>query len=216
MPDTSESTGGADRVGESSRPSEMTVVDRVWTIPNILSMLRLAGVPLFLWLLLGPQADVWAAIVLAVSAFTDWADGKIARALGQTSRLGMLLDPAADRLYILCTLAAFLIRGIVPWWFVAALLLRDVAVGIGLLRLRRAGYEALQVNYLGKAATFCLLYGFPLLLLAHAWTSASAVALPLGYAFTIWGGVLYIVAGVHYIRQINRIVRTADEAAGAA
>lgn len=184
-----------------------TVSERIWTVPNILSMLRLAGVPLFLWLLLGPQEDLWAAIVLGVSAVTDWADGKIARTMGQTSRLGQLLDPAADRLYILSTLIAFVIRDIVPWWFVALLFARDIVVGLALLVLRRHGYEALQVNYLGKAATFCLLYGFPLLLLAVAAESVSAVALPMAYAFTIWGAALYLIAGGHYVQQIVRIVR---------
>lgn len=188
------------------------VSERVWTIPNVLSMLRLAGVPLFLWLLLGPEADLWAAIVLAVSAATDWADGKIARRFGQTSRLGQLLDPAADRLYILSTLLAFVLRDFVPWWFVAVLLARDVVVGVALLVLRRYGYEALQVNYLGKAATFCLLYGFPMLLLANAAESVSDVALPLAYAFIIWGALLYLIAGVHYVRQISGIVRAAQPA----
>lgn len=183
------------------------VSERVWTIPNILSMLRLAGVPLFLWLLLGPEADLWAAIVLGISALTDWADGKIARMFGQTSRLGQLLDPAADRLYILSTLIAFVLRDIVPWWFVALLLARDLAVGIALLVLRRYGYEALQVNYLGKAATFCLLYGFPLLLLARAAEPVADVALPLAYAFIIWGAALYLIAGAHYIKQVVGIVR---------
>jgi len=192
---------------------QMEVTDRVWTIPNVLSILRLAGVPLFLWLLLGPKADLWAAIVLALSALTDWADGKIARKLNQTSHLGQLLDPAADRLYILSTLAAFVVRDFVPWWFVALLLARDLMVGVALLVLRREGYEALQVNYLGKAATFNLLYGFPLLLLAKAASGVAAVALPLAYAFLIWGTVLYLVAGAHYVRQIVQIVR-ADRAGG--
>src|SRR5438128_5207185 len=84
--------------------------DRVLTIPNLLSVLRLLGVPLFLWLLLGPHADGWAIVVLAASGFSDWLDGKLARLLNQTSRLGVLLDPAADRLYILATLVAFVVR----------------------------------------------------------------------------------------------------------
>lgn len=183
------------------------VSERLWTVPNVLSLLRLAGVPVFLWLLLGPQADLWATVVLAASALTDWADGKIARRFGQTSRLGQLLDPAADRLYILSTLFAFVLRGFLPWWFVVLLLGRDLAVGAALLVLRRHGYQALQVNYLGKAATFCLLYGFPLLLLARATEPLAHVALPLAYAFIIWGAALYLVAGVHYVRQIATVVR---------
>ena len=181
--------------------------DQIWTIPNLLSVLRLLGVPLFLWLLLGPHADGWAIVVLAVSAATDWADGKLARMLGQTSKLGTLLDPAADRLYILCTLIAFLIRGIVPWWLVAILLLRDAMTGSALLVLRRYGYEALQVHYLGKAATFCLLYAFPLLLLAQGDGAVAHIALPIAYAFMIWGGALYVWAGIVYVMQVFALVQ---------
>ena len=197
-------------VGERKEASVSGVpetTDRIWTIPNALSFLRLLGVPLFLWLLLGPQADGWAVIVLAVAAFTDWADGKLARLLGQTSKLGTLLDPAADRLYILSTLMAFLIRGIVPWWIVAVLVLRDVATGIALLVLRRHGYAALQVHYLGKAATFCLLYAFPLLLLAQGESLVAQISLPIAYAFMIWGGALYVWAGVVYVMQVSAIVQ---------
>ncbi len=181
--------------------------DQIWTIPNLLSFLRLLGVPLFLWLLLGPQADGWAIVVLAVSAATDWADGKLARMLGQTSKLGTLLDPAADRLYILSTLIAFLIRGIVPWWLVAILLLRDAMTGSALLVLRRYGYEALQVHYLGKAATFCLLYAFPMLLLAQGDSTVAHIALPIAYAFMIWGGALYVWAGIVYVMQVFALVQ---------
>lgn len=197
-------------VGERKEASVSGVpetTDRIWTIPNALSFLRLLGVPLFLWLLLGPQADGWAVIVLAVAAFTDWADGKLARLLGQTSKLGTLLDPAADRLSILSTLIAFLIRGIVPWWIVAVLVLRDVATGIALLVLRRHGYAALQVHYLGKAATFCLLYAFPLLLLAQGESLVAQISLPIAYAFMIWGGALYVWAGVVYVIQVSAIVQ---------
>src|SRR4051795_7398109 len=143
-----------------------TLGDRVVTLPNLLSLLRLFGVPLFLWLLLGPHADGWAVLVLALAGVTDWADGKIARALGQSSRLGALLDPAADRLYIVATLIAFVLRDVVPFWVVAVLVGREVVLGLMLLVLRRYGYPPLQVHYLGKAATFTLLYAFPLLLLA--------------------------------------------------
>jgi len=181
--------------------------DRIWTIPNLLSVLRLLGVPLFLWLLLGPHADGWAVVVLAVSAVTDWADGKLARLLGQTSKLGTLLDPAADRLYILSTLVAFLIRGIIPWWLVAILVLRDLMTGGSLLLLRRYGYQALQVHYLGKAATFSLLYAFPLLLLAQGASMVAHVVLPIAYAFMIWGTALYVWAGIVYVMQVLALVQ---------
>ncbi len=180
---------------------------RVLTIPNLLSMLRLLGVPLFLWLLLGPKADGWALTVLIVSAFTDWADGKLARLLNQFSRLGELLDPAADRLYIVATLIAFAIRGIIPWWVAAVLIGRDLLLALCVPLLRRHGYPALPVHYLGKAATFCLLYAFPLLLLAQGDALIQQIALPFGYAFTAWGMLLYLWAGALYIGQVGWVLR---------
>lgn len=186
--------------------SPLVVTERVWTIPNLLSMLRLAGVPLFLYLLLGPKADGWAVAVLMVAGVTDWADGKLARMLDQSSRLGALLDPAADRLYILATLLAFVVRDVVPVWIVATILARDVLVGLSLLVLRRSGYQALQVNYVGKAATFNLLYAFPLLLLADGTSRLAQIAAPLAYGFTAWGGVLYLISGLAYLRQVGDIV----------
>jgi cardiolipin synthase len=175
--------------------------DRVLTLPNVLSVLRLLGVPLFLWLLLGPEADGWAVVVLAVSGATDWADGKLARALGQSSRLGALLDPAADRLYIVATLVAFVIRDVIPLWVVLVLLVRELVLGLTLLLLRRAGWPPLQVHYLGKAATFLLLYAFPLLLLADGDGTAATIARPIAYALTVWGSALYVLAGVFYVVQ---------------
>ncbi|HEX2075948.1 MAG TPA: CDP-alcohol phosphatidyltransferase family protein [Geodermatophilus sp.] len=181
--------------------------DRIWTLPNALSVLRLLGVPLFLWLLLGPQADGWAVIVLGLAGLTDWADGKLARVLGQWSRLGALLDPAADRLYIIATLIAFVLRDVVPFWVVAVLLGRELVLGVMLLVLRRHGFPPLQVHYLGKAATFILLYAFPLLLLADGAGPFVAVAQPIAWALTVWGGVLYVLAGVLYVVQVLGLVR---------
>ncbi|WP_369256791.1 CDP-alcohol phosphatidyltransferase family protein [Geodermatophilus amargosae] len=182
--------------------------DRVWTVPNALSVLRLLGVPLFLWLLLGPREDGWAVVVLMVAGVSDWADGKLARVLGQSSRLGALLDPAADRLYIIATLVAFVLRDVVPLWVVAVLVGREVVLGLMLLVLRLHGYEPLQVHYLGKAATFNLLYAFPLLLLADDATGAwLAWVQPVAWAFTIWGGALYVLSGVFYVVQVAGIVR---------
>lgn len=189
--------------------------DRVWTLPNALSVLRLLGVPLFLWLLLGPEADGWAVIVLMVSGITDWADGKLARWLDQSSRLGALLDPAADRLYIVCTLVALALRDIAPVWMVALLLGRELVLGLALLLLRRYGYPPLQVHYLGKAATFLLLYAFPGLMLADGDGWLATAIEPFAWAFTIWGTALYLLAGVFYLVQVAGIVR-AERAAPAA
>jgi len=142
-----------------------------------------------------------------LSAVTDWADGKLARLLGQYSRLGELLDPAADRLYILATLVAFVIRGIIPWWVAALIIGRDVVLAVGLRVVRAHGYQALPVHYLGKAATFCLLYAFPLLLLGEGGSFIAQLAEPFGIAFLIWGVILYLYAGALYVRQVMWVVR---------
>lgn len=175
-------------------------------VPNLLSIVRLAGVPVFLWLLLGPQADGWALGILVFSAVTDWLDGKLARWLNQMSRLGQLLDPAADRLYVIATLVAFLLREIVPWWVVVALVGRELIVGLCLLLLRRKGYAPPEVSYVGKAATFNLMYAFPLLLLTDGNWAGVEVLRPLAYAFTIWGGALYLWSGMLYVLQTRRAV----------
>jgi cardiolipin synthase len=199
--------GGADGRRPAVAASRDDLGDQVVTLPNALSVLRLLGVPLFLWLLLGPEADGWAVIVLMIAGFTDYADGKLARALGQASKLGALLDPAADRLYIVATLIAFVLRDVVPLWVVAVLVGREVVLGIVLLLLRRAGWPPLQVHYLGKAATFLLLYAFPLLLLADGDGPLAAVARPFAYALTIWGGALYLLAAVLYVVQAVGLLR---------
>ena len=182
--------------------------DRVLTIPNLLSVLRLLGVPLFLWLLLGPHADGWALAVLMISGFTDWADGVLARRLNQLSSLGALLDPLADRLYILATLVGLVLRHVIPLWLAVAVVGRDAILTVALAVLRRTrGFGPPEVHYLGKAATFCLLYAFPLLLIgAHRGTLADIVR-PIAWGFTIWGAGLYLWAGAVYLRQIVSLVR---------
>ncbi len=180
--------------------------DRVLTVPNVLSALRLLGVPLFLWLILVPQADGWAILLLAVSGFTDWLDGYLARKWNQISRVGQLLDPVADRLYILATLVGLLLRGIVPWWFVVILLSRDVLMAVVLWVLKRRDVVGLPVHFLGKAATFNLLYAFPLLLIGDGTTWWAEVAKIAGWAFAVWGTALYWWAAVLYIGQARRIL----------
>lgn len=180
--------------------------DKVVTIPNILSFLRLLGVPLFFWLIVGPEEDGWALVVLVISSITDWLDGKIARATGQITRLGQLLDPIADRLYIIAALIAFGIRGIVPWWLLGLLIARDLVMGVVMLVLKRHGILGLPVHFLGKVATFCLLYAFPLLLLGQIDVFLADAAEVFGWAFLIWGTGLYWYAAGLYIEQTRRIL----------
>jgi cardiolipin synthase len=197
------------RVAGVAEVTEPDPMGRIWTIPNAISMARLLGVPVFLWLVLGPRtstADWWAVGLLIASSASDWLDGKIARALDQQSRLGQLLDPAADRLYIVATVVALAVRGIIPWWLVAVLGAREVMLAAMLWLLRRRGWGALQVSFVGKAATACLLYAFPLLFLgAHA-TSYAETARVAGWAFAIWGTALYWCAGLLYIAQARALL----------
>src|SRR5665811_664566 len=129
---------------------------RVLTIPNIISIVRLGGVPLFLWLVLGPEADGWAVAVLMASGISDYLDGYLARRLNQTSKLGEILDPVADRLYILATVFGLAWRDIIPWWLALALPARDLLLWGLVPFLRTRGYSALPVHFLGKAATASL------------------------------------------------------------
>jgi cardiolipin synthase len=188
-------------------PAEPQVSNRVFTLPNALSLLRLLGVPLFVWLMLGPEQDLLALGVLVLSGFSDWLDGKLARAWGQVSRIGQLLDPIADRLYIVATLVTFAIRDIIPWWLAAVLLARDAVLALTLPVLRHYGYEPLPVHFLGKAATFNLLSAFPLVLLSQVEGAVGDVAAPFGWAFMIWGAALYWWAGLLYLAQVARLVR---------
>jgi cardiolipin synthase len=200
-------------MSQQPAPAPVPTSNRIWTIPNIISFIRLLGVPLFLYLLLGPHHDVAAVVVLAVGGTTDWVDGYVARRLGQVSRLGELLDPFADRLYILATLIGFTARGVVPWWLTAALLLREVVLGVALLVLRRHGYGPPAVHYVGKTGTFVLLGAFPVLLLAYAVPSIHAVAAPIGWGLAWWALGLYWAAAVLYLTETARVLR-ADRAAG--
>jgi cardiolipin synthase (CMP-forming) len=181
--------------------------DRVLTWPNLISFVRLLGVPLFLFLFLVARADAAAVVVLAVGGTSDWVDGWIARRLGQVSRLGELLDPLADRLYILATLVAFTVREVVPWQFTAALLARELLLLGSLGVLRRHGYGPPPVHYVGKTATFLLLAAFPILLLAAVVPTAATVAGAIGWALAWWGLVLYWVAGALYVIQARQLVR---------
>lgn len=179
--------------------------DRILTIPNLLSFARLLGVPLFLWLILVPEADVWALVVLVVAGATDWVDGFLARALNQRSKLGILLDPLADRLYIAATLIGLALRDIIPWWLVLLLAARELMLLSLLPTLRRSGRLALPVTYVGKAATFSLFWGFPLLLLGGIPSWVGTLATACGWAFALWGTALYWWAGIRYVQQTRNI-----------
>ena len=181
--------------------------DRILTIPNALSALRLALIPVFLWLVLVEQADLAGVAVLTVSGITDWADGVIARRTGQTTRLGRLLDPLVDRLTIAATLIGLALRDLVPWWLVGLLAARELLLLALVPALRRRGLIALPVHYLGKAATFALYWGFPFVLVGAGTAEWEQILGALGWAFVIWGTALYWYAALLYLDQARRVLR---------
>ncbi|MCU0264369.1 MAG: CDP-alcohol phosphatidyltransferase family protein [Candidatus Nanopelagicales bacterium] len=190
--------------------------DLVWTLPNVLSGIRLLTIPLFAWLALVPQQDALAALVLALGGATDFFDGVLARRWNQVTRLGQLLDPIADRLSTVTVLVVFLIRGVVPLWFVALLVLRDVVLAVEMGRLKSRGITGLPVNFIGKAATFNLMISFPLLLWgADPQTIVEELARIAGWAFAWWGTGLYLYSAALYIRQTREVIADLPAPAGA-
>ena len=192
---------------------EAPVSARVVTVPNLISAARLLLVPLFAWLV-AEGHDGRALGVLAAAGASDWLDGVLARRLHQVSRLGQMLDPAADRLFILVTLVALAWRDVVPVWLVVVLVARDVVLGIMLVVLARAGYPPLRVHLAGKAGTFAVMYAFPLLLLSELDSTLGTVAGVLGWAFALWGVALYWFAGALYLAQAGSVLRRRPPAAG--
>jgi cardiolipin synthase len=187
-----------------------TQASRVLTVPNLLSILRLCLLPVFLWLLLGPEKDGLAAAVLMFMGVSDFLDGYLARKLDQTSKLGTVLDPVADRLYILATVIGLGLREIIPLWLVVLLPARDLFLWVLVPFLRTRGYTALPVHFLGKAATAALLYAFPLLLLGDGESGFALVCRVFGWAFAIWGTGMYWWAGLLYAYQVQRLLATTE------
>jgi len=179
------------------------------TVPNLLSMLRLALVPVFLIVLLS-ERYLLAFVLLAAASFTDYLDGYFARKFNQVTRLGQLLDPAADRLYIFSTLIGLSYTGIVPVWLAVVIIARDVMLALAYPVLATHGYGPLPVHYLGKAGTFALLYAFPLLLMAYIWEPVAFILEPLAWAFALWGVGLYWWGAIVYLRQVYATVKRAS------
>ncbi|TSE01403.1 CDP-alcohol phosphatidyltransferase family protein [Skermania sp. ID1734] len=199
--------GNSSERATSAEAPPATRSERILTVPNVLSIIRLIGVPVFLYLLLVLKADWWAFALLVLSGVTDWLDGKLARLLGQTSRLGALLDPLVDRLYMVTTLIGFVIRGIIPWWIAALLIGRDLVLTLTLRVYRRRGLPPPDVIYLGKAATFALMAAFPWMLAAQAdWPGATGAG-AFGYACLGWGCAVYVWTGILYLGKAIAVAR---------
>jgi cardiolipin synthase len=185
------------------------VSDRVLTIPNLLSAVRLLLVPVFLVLVLAGE-DVAALVVIIISSASDYLDGIIARRFDQMTRLGRLLDPAADRLFILAAVIGLAVREVVPWWLVIVLVGRDVMLVLLGVVLAQHRYGPLPVHHLGKLATFALFYALPILVLGQAFPQVGAFTDPLGWALALWGAFLYWWAGALYLRQTLDLVRGSE------
>lgn len=168
------------------------------TIPNAITALRALGVPAFLYFFLVADQPVVSFFIIMFGGLTDYFDGKVARALNQSSDFGAKFDPTVDRLYISAIVIALAIRDYLPWALVIALLLRDLILLILVViqRIRQLPYA--QVTFLGKAATFNLLYAFPVLLLDQI-EEISSFTNPIGWAFAIWGLALYFYTGFQYL-----------------
>ena len=182
---------------------------KLLNVPNALTGLRALGIPLFIYLALVLEADGWAILTLAVGGATDYFDGKLARAWGQESRFGELADPAIDRLYIIATLIVLYLREAIPLWVIAVLLARDLILAVVTIALTAKSLPPLKVTYLGKAATFNLLYAFPFLLLALHPGWAGTAAYIFGWSFTWWGVGLYLFTGASYFRTGIAAIRVA-------
>ena len=183
------------------------VTKTIWTIPNIVSFTRLVGVGFIIYYGIFNINDVAVFWVFVWGSVTDWLDGFLARKLNQMSELGATLDPIADRLYIVAALIVLLYRNLVPLWIVVAIVLREIFMGLHLLRAARAGFEPPAVHYVGKAGTLLLLYAVPFIFLGASTVNIADFARWIGLAFLGWGVVTYWVAGLLYVAQYQRLTR---------
>lgn len=184
---------------EQAASDRSVTSDRIFTLPNVISMLRLIGIPIFLYLLIVPEATWWAFALLVTIGATDWLDGKLARLMDQMTKLGAILDPLIDRLYLLSALIGFVIVGIIPWWVAVVLIARDAVLTLTMFVYRRRDLPPPDVIYLGKAATFALMSAFPWILAGHAdWPGATASS-AFGHAFLVWGTGVYVWTGALYV-----------------
>lgn len=188
----------------------------MWTVPNGLSAVRLACVPVFLWLLFGPADIVAAAVLLAGLGCTDWVDGYVARRFGQVSTLGKVLDPTADRVLLAAGAVGGLAFGAVPIWVFAVVVAREATVAAGALVLVACRAPRMDVVWLGKAGAFGLMVALPLFLLGHSALSWHSVAFDFALVYAIPGMVLAWASMTDYVPRARRALaeRAARPVAG--
>ncbi len=179
----------------------------IWTVPNGLTGIRALGVPIFLYLFLAKDLIGWSFFVLVLGACTDYLDGKVARWLHQESKLGAAMDPTIDRVYIAATVIALAIKHFIPWWLVFVLAVRDIYMLFLVGVYHKSSGKVFEVTFLGKTATFNLLYAFPFLLLSSG-STLGKIEHVVGWSFALWGLGLYLVTAVDYTETALRAQRS--------
>jgi len=195
-------TGGGGVPGPAA--GDQDGLDRVLTVPNLVTVVRLASIPLYVWLLFGADRQTGAAVVLAVLGATDWVDGYVARRFHQVSTLGKVLDPVADRILVVTAVVTIMVQGAVPVWFGVATLLREVVVSGAVLLLASLGAARIDVLWVGKAGTFALMTAYPLFLLAHGPATWQTVLHVAAWAIGLLGLALAWVAAASYVPVARR------------
>jgi cardiolipin synthase len=185
--------------GDAGERAEGAGTDRLLTLPNIISIVRLACLPIFLYLLFGRDNRAAAAGLLAGLGATDWIDGYIARHWDQVSELGKVLDPVADRLLFFVGVGGILAVGAVPAWFAVAVLVREFVVGAVTVLIALLGARRADVTWWGKAGTFALMFAFPLFLASHSTLGWRHTAHWLAWAWGIPGLILSYIAWALYV-----------------
>jgi cardiolipin synthase len=196
----------------SSDVSSVSMFDGIWTIPNAFTLLRLLLLPVFLYVLFGLENRAAAALLLGGLSATDWVDGYLARRLGQVSEFGKVFDPTVDRLLFVVATIAIIIDGSIPLWFALAVLFREVAVGL-MMAIATLVYKMprIDVTYLGKLATFLLMFAVPGFLMGNSDIAGADAFQIAAWLVGIPGLILSYWTGIAYIPQVRRAV-----AAGAA
>ena len=185
---------------EEPNPTHERWRDNALTIPNLISILRLAAVPVFVWLLIGENRPLAAAVLLGILGATDWVDGWVARRFDQISELGKVLDPTADRIMFLVAVFTMMIDGSVPTWFGILTLVREGVVAIAALVLGALGARALKVTWVGKTSSFGLMFAFPLFLLSTAVEGAQSTTYEvIAYVIGVPSLALHYIAAFGYI-----------------
>jgi cardiolipin synthase len=182
-------------------------LDRILTVPNVITLVRLLCIPLYLWLLFGAHRQIAAAVLLAVLGATDWVDGFVARRYGQVSTFGKVLDPTADRILVGTAVISIMIYGAVPLWFGLATIAREVLVSAMVLLLASLGAARIDVLWVGKAGTFGLMFAYPTFLLGYGTADWQEPIRIIGWVTGLIGLALAWWAAGSYIAPARRALR---------